>query len=264
MKELLHGYSAGGFQKELNKLVFQQCGESIAADACVAQLDGRADLVLKVQQEIVGSYGIDSSFDGILQMKFAIRSHVQEGDMEIINLSRKICSKLRLPEPPTEQSVTDLSEFDTPSGNGFFGGQCENPFPKFGSLGYYRLLFPAALSTKASMQRCVVGQIMKDCVVEAKEIRIVDQLVRARLVKPVRGWISLADTSRDLRFAEVVDTIVSKEKLATGKKLAAQLAENNESVIVSKAKLVIDEPIVRVVESVEPEFEPEATPMLIN
>lgn len=131
LTELLAGYSTTEFQKKLDELHSQQQGDKVQAEAHVGLLQGRADLVLKVQQRVLGAYGFDPMGDGILEMKMAVRQHVNSGDVEIANLSREIRAKLRIPEMRVEEdSHSDFTEFDTPSGTGFFGGQCKNPFDR--------------------------------------------------------------------------------------------------------------------------------------
>lgn len=110
LDELLVGFSSKSFQNKLGKLS-KVPTESVSKDGLVS-LDGRAQLALTVQQEVLPRYGLTGDEQGVLEMKSAVRGFMD--DPLVAEKSKAIREKLLLPQLPIAESAPTIPASDEP------------------------------------------------------------------------------------------------------------------------------------------------------
>jgi len=115
LTELIVGFSTRPFQQKLDDLVHAhvaaRTGISVGAVAnCAAptevfQLEGRKELALTVQREVLPRYGFEPTEEGVQQMVRAMQPHLSEA--RIWEQSEAIKKKLRMPSKMTLDSDSE-------------------------------------------------------------------------------------------------------------------------------------------------------------
>lgn len=110
LTELVEAFGRKTFQRKLGKLAAKHVSNALSKEP-IRHVGGRRDLVFGSQRDVMQRYGFPAHEDGILKMKIALRSHLDDASVLALSIEARVLLRIPQMKSPRGDCGTEVEEY---------------------------------------------------------------------------------------------------------------------------------------------------------